>query len=571
MHQDIPVERIAQSNLLQCPPEMPLREAARRMSERWCSSIVVMEGERPVGIWTERDALAVDFADPGAVDAPISEHMSRPLHTVPAQTPVGEAAGVLGELRVRHLLVVDAAGRPLGIVSQSDIALNQGLEPYLRLREVGNRFRSKPVFLEGGESLLAVSRRMREAGADAAIVNDPEHGPGIITERDVVRWIATTPGDAGAGRLANRPLIRIRTDDTLLQARNRLLQHRIRHLVVESPEGKIVGLLGFSDMMEGVERVYMDDLRRALADRENALKKSRQSLRLAERLIEASLEGVMITDAKGLVEFINPAFTHITGYQPEEIIGRSPGMLNSGRQDDAFYRDMWRSLREKGYWQGEIWNRRKDGEIFLELLTITAITDDDGEVTHYAGLFTDITRMRENEEYIRRLAYYDALTGLPNRRLLDDRLGLAIGHARRSGTQLGVLFFDLDHFKQVNDTHGHELGDHLLLEVARRVRRCLREDDTLARLGGDEFVILLPDIQSSEPIHSVTQRIGEQFRGEVEVAGVMVRTSVSIGVATFPEDGDEPEALLRAADEAMYAAKRAGRDAVRFSDRVPMG
>ena len=565
MQQDIPVERIAQSNLLQCPPEMALREAALRMSERWCSSIVVMEGERPVGIWTERDALAVDFTDPGAVNAPISEHMSAPLHTLPADTPVGEAAAELGRLGVRHLLVVNEAGRPQGILSQSDIALNQGLEPYLRLREVGNQFRSKPVFLETDEPILSVSRKMRAAGADAAIVDDPELGPGIITERDVVRWIAAAPENAGAGDLASRPLVRVRTDDTLLQARNRLLQYRIRHLAVESPAGEIVGLLGFSDMMEGVERVYLEDLRRALEDRENALKKSRQSLRLAERLIEASLEGVMITDARGIVEFINPAFTHITGYQPEEIIGQSPGILNSGRQDDAFYRAMWQSLREKGYWQGEIWNRRKDGEIFLELLTITAITDDDGEVSHYAGLFTDITRMKEDEEYIRRLAYYDALTGLPNRRLLDDRMELAIAHSRRSGSQLGVLFFDLDHFKRINDTHGHELGDQLLLEVARRVRQCLREDDTLARLAGDEFVVLLPDIESEAPIRSVTRRIGEQFGDKVVVAGVPLRISVSIGVAICPADGADPESLLRAADAAMYAAKRAGRNAVRFS------
>ncbi len=565
MQQDIPVERIAQSNLLQCPPEMALREAAQRMSERWCSSIVVMDGERPVGIWTERDALAVDFTDPGAVNAPISEHMSAPLHTLAADTPVGEAAGELGRLGVRHLLVVNEAGRPQGILSQSDIALNQGLEPYLRLREVGNRFRSKPVFLETDEPILSVSRKMRAAGADAAIVDDPELGPGIITERDVVRWIAAAPENAGAGDLASRPLVRVRTDDTLLQARNRLLQYRIRHLAVESPAGEIVGLLGFSDMMEGVERVYLEDLRRALEDRENALKKSRQSLRLAERLIEASLEGVMITDARGIVEFINPAFTHITGYQPEEIIGQSPGILNSGRQDDAFYRAMWQSLREKGYWQGEIWNRRKDGEIFLELLTITAITDDDGEVSHYAGLFTDITRMKEDEEYIRRLAYYDALTGLPNRRLLDDRMELAIAHSRRSGSQLGVLFFDLDHFKRINDTHGHELGDQLLLEVARRVRQCLREDDTLARLAGDEFVVLLPDIESEAPIRSVTRRIGEQFGDKVVVAGVPLRISVSIGVAICPADGADPESLLRAADAAMYAAKRAGRNAVRFS------
>ena len=210
--------------------------------------------------------------------------------------------------------------------------------------------------------------------------------------------------------------------------------------------------------------------------------------------------------------------------------------------------------------RGEIWNRRKTGERYLELLTITAITDDDGNTTHYAGLFTDITQNRRNEEQSRQLAYYDALTGVPNRRLLEDRLGHAIRHAHRKEMLLAVMFMDLDRFKEVNDTLGHAVGDDLLLQFTTRVKDCLREDDTLARLGGDEFIVLLPEMERLSDVFAVADRLIEANKRAYQINGNHINVGSSIGISLYPEDGTTVQELINGADIAMYRAKREGRN-----------
>src|SRR5690554_7273610 len=263
--------------------------------------------------------------------------------------------------------------------------------------------------------------------------------------------------------------------------------------------------------------MYLEDLREALEQRDKALAQSSRTLKLAEQVIQSSFEGIMVTDANARIEFVNPAFTHLTGYAPEEVIGRTTEILSSGRHDSEFYSRMAQSLKRHGYWRGENWNRRKNGELYLELLTITAITDNSGNAAHYAGLFTDITQNRRNEEQIRQLAYYDALTGVPNRRLLEDRLEHAIRHAHRKDMLLAVMFIDLDQFKEVNDTLGHAVGDELLLQFTTRVRDYLREDDTLARLGGDEFIVLLPELDKLSDVIQVAERLIELNRNPYRI------------------------------------------------------
>lgn len=230
---------------------------------------------------------------------------------------------------------------------------------------------------------------------------------------------------------------------------------------------------------------------------------------------------------------------------------------------------MWQSLAHHGYWRGEIWNRRKSGELYLERLTITAITDEQGQLTHYAGLFTDITQSRRQEEQIRQLAYYDALTGVPNRRLLEDRLAHAIRHAHRKEVMLAVLFLDLDHFKQVNDTLGHAVGDALLVQFTQRVRDCLREDDTLARLGGDEFVVLLPEMDTLDDVIRVATRLVSQNATPYRIDGQEIRLGTSIGISVYPNDGTTVEELLNGADVAMYRSKRDGRNLYRLFNPTP--
>lgn len=284
----------------------------------------------------------------------------------------------------------------------------------------------------------------------------------------------------------------------------------------------------------------------------------------------SSQSGMVITDAQGRIVRVNPAFSRLTGYSADEAIGQTPSLLGSGRHDELFYRRLWGALKEKGYWQGEIWNRRKSGQIYAEMLSITAIADAEGRTTHYVGSFTDITENKLAEAEIHRLAYYDALTSLPNRRLLQDRLSQAIAATTRSGMHGAICFIDLDNFKALNDTRGHDVGDRLLLEVAQRLRAAVREGDTVARQGGDEFVVLLEDI-GAEPGEAAAQakQVGDKLRETIDQPFLLgdyeYLCKLSIGVSLFHE-GDTVEELLKHADLALYQAKNAGRNTLRFFD-----
>ena len=564
MSQELTIERIMQRGLLTCEPDTPLWMAAERMASRQCSSIVVIEAGQPVGIWTESDAMAVDFSAPEAVRQPVSRVMSQPVVCLPASTPVSEAALRFSAERRRHFIVVDSSETLIGIVSQTDVVLNQGLEPYLRLREVESAMRKRVLVLEGLTRLAQAARSMRLAECDAVIVKCESGELGILTERDLVRFVAEHPGDGPIETLASRPLLTVNQCDTLIAARDLLMSHRVRHLGVLDEAGEVVGLLGFRDMLAGAEHLYLEDLRKALEQRDRALAQSRESRQLAERIIDSSLEGIIIADSRSRIEFVNRAFTHMTGYTAEEVIGKTPSLLSSGRHDAEFYRQMWEVLRRDGYWRGEVWNRRKSGELYLEMLTITAITDDTGAVSHYAALFSDITHLRENEEHIRKLAYYDALTGLPNRRLLEDRLELAIRHAHRNQSRLAVIFIDLDHFKQVNDTLGHAFGDELLVMMAERLQMGLREDDTLARLGGDEFLVLLPGLEEIDEVTRIARRLIEMVCAPCVIEGQEFRLGCSLGISLYPDDATTGSTLVHNADMAMYRAKQEGRNGYRL-------
>ncbi len=573
MGRPLPISRIMHSGLLlRCPPQTSIADAAARMAEHSVSSILITENDQVTGIWTERDALTVDFSDPDSFERPVSAVMSSPVLTLSCDMDAGDAALRFRETGKRHFLIVDGSGTPVGILSQTDLALNQGLEPYLRLREVSTAITRPPLVTDGKLPISEVAAIMHRHQADAVVVDCHDEGLGILTERDIVRLIARNTGNALASGLATRPLLTVSESDPLIHARDLLINHRIRHLAVTNSQGEVIGLIGYNDLLAGAEQMYLDDLREALEQRDQALAKSRQTLQLAERVIESSFEGIMVTDKNVNIEFVNPAFTHLTGYSQEEVVGKTPQILSSGRHDGEFYQRMWTSLITHGYWRGEIWNRRKTGELYLELLTITAITDDEGNTTHYAGLFTDITQNRKNEEQIRQLAYYDALTGIPNRRLLEDRLEHAIRHAHRRSSLLAIMFMDLDHFKEVNDRLGHAAGDELLILFTNRVQGCLREDDTLARLGGDEFIVLLPDLERIEDAFQVADRLIAQNQEPYRINGECLKVGSSIGISLYPQDGATASELLQGADIAMYRAKQDGRNLFRlFSPAVTEG
>lgn len=302
----------------------------------------------------------------------------------------------------------------------------------------------------------------------------------------------------------------------------------------------------------------------ALARDVTERKRAEDVLRLAATVFETTTEAIMVTDAENRVKAVNPAFTRITGYSVVEILGRNPNILASGRHDRGFYEDMWRRLSETGHWEGEIWNRRRSGEIYPEWLSIATIFDDDGAVVERVALFTDITKRKKDEEQIRRQANFDALTGLPNRTLFLDRLSRAIAQSKREARTVGLLFVDLDRFKTVNDSLGHIFGDRLLEQVAGRLTGCVREADTVARLGGDEFTIILADIRREQDAATVAEKIIERLGQPFMIEGHDLFIGASVGITIFPTDADDAATMLRNADIAMYRAKEAGRNGYRF-------
>jgi diguanylate cyclase (GGDEF)-like protein/PAS domain S-box-containing protein len=287
-------------------------------------------------------------------------------------------------------------------------------------------------------------------------------------------------------------------------------------------------------------------------------------LRLASRVLDTTDAGVMITDDRQRIVKINPAFTRITGYGSDEALGQTPRMLHSGKHDKAFYAQMWSEIGIKGHWSGELVDRKKSGEQYVEQISISALSTAEGKPSHYVGVFSDITALRESQVRLEQMANFDVLTQLPNRRQLTDRLQNAVLRARRENSIVALVYFDLDHFKAVNDTLGHPAGDALLKEVSRRVLQLLRDEDTLARLGGDEFVVVLEGVEIPERISVVAERIIHEMGNAFILQGHEVFVGCSLGVAFFPRDGDNVDTLMRNADLALYRAKEDGRNCYRL-------
>lgn len=301
-------------------------------------------------------------------------------------------------------------------------------------------------------------------------------------------------------------------------------------------------------------------LERSIKERISALMSMNQVLTLMEEVFEHSLEGIVITDSNAVITKVNPAFTSITGYAEHEVIGKNPAILKSDHHNEHFYKNMWDKLISEGHWSGEIWNRHRDGNAFPEWLSISAIRNTRGETSHYVGVFHDISDVKRQEELLRYQAFHDSLTGLPNRFLLKNRMEQSILHSEREKNRFGVLFVDLDNFKKINESLGHVFGDMLLKEAAGRMRQIARNVDTVARHGGDEFIILVEGVENERPLITLAQRIILEFREPFKILDNSFHIGVSLGIAMYPDDGEDYDILLRNADTAMYRAKENGKE-----------
>ncbi|MBV8628753.1 MAG: EAL domain-containing protein, partial [Paraburkholderia sp.] len=444
------------------------------------------------------------------------------------------------------------------------VVVNQGAEFFLRLKPIESIHVRPLVVVPAHLSLHDTIARMRAQKLDAVVVEYANDEHGILTERDVVRLIASHVLGGVVGDQASRPLQALAATQSLYAAQRFMLQQHVRHVGVCDDKGRLTGLLSFADILQNIEDEYVKELQGALRERDEALGRARFSLRMADRVFESALEGIMVTDRNAKIERVNQAFTRLTGYTEEEVLGRNPSLLNSGHQSAAFYEALWHSLATDGNWQGEIWNRRKNGELYLEYLTITSIRDNDGNISHYAGIFSDITQRRQTEERLRYLATHDVLTGLANRVLFEERLERAIIHAKRNGCQFAVMYLDLDRFKLVNDTLGHSAGDEVLKVVAERLLSGRRASDTVARLGGDEFAFVLEEFRDVRDVGHVARTLLDSVGRAINLDGRDIFTTPSIGISIYPDDGTQAEQLMMRADQAMYGAKSRGRNAFQF-------
>jgi diguanylate cyclase (GGDEF)-like protein/PAS domain S-box-containing protein len=396
MPYNLPIEYVIRTGILECPPHTPILEAARLMSEANCSSILISDKGNIIGIWTERDALAADFSDPSIFSQPVSGVMSSPVMTLHYKTTIGEAAQHFTKKGVRHFLVIDDGGKHLGIITQTDIIRNSGIELSIRLRTLKSLVRHTPLIVPSGILLSAAIKKMNDARHDAVVVDFSDE-LGILTERDVIRAIGGGRADVSVAGIAGRPLFCMEENASLHHALNIFVEKGIRHLGMTGDGGKLAGVVSYADILASIEHDYVEELRQALKDYEYKLDVADHHLLVAKKVFEAADEAITITDTDAVIQSVNPTFTRITGFEPAEAIGKKSSILKSGHHGPEFYQKMWGALKTDGRWQGEIWDKRKNGEIYLKWLTINAVRNAVGEITNYTATFSDVTERKRAE------------------------------------------------------------------------------------------------------------------------------------------------------------------------------
>jgi diguanylate cyclase (GGDEF)-like protein/PAS domain S-box-containing protein len=674
---ELTVAQVMTPEMLSCESSTPITEAARRMSQERRSSIIVMNQQAVVGIWTERDALRHDLSRDEVFDVPVSQVMSAPVATIEVSASLGEAALRFQEEKVRHYLVVNEAGDPCGMISQTDVVLNHGVEWCMRMHSAGSAVRSKPLLGTPDMTLADAAQAMNGNRADSIVIRDRDGTLGILTQRDIVRCIAERSGAAMAVDVASKPLVTVHENNTLFHARNIMFERRFRHIGVTGNAGELVGLIGFADILTTIEHGYIEELEHALNERDASLRASEQRFRTyaetaSDWFWEIDVNGRLTTVSERIEDILGQSASSLIGHSYRELGGDSEQwdrlereitnhrplrdfevachsqagemrwLLISGRpmfDEDGKYVGYHGTGRDNTRWkQAEAAMRESeqryralveqspdaiivhreqriafanaaavrmfgaeavDALIDLELMTLFApdsahapedrlrdvgqsgadslveerMVRIDGRViaveiaameVAYGGtpasqlVIRDVTRRKQLEDELRRLATTDQLTGAYNRLHFESHLEQAMKEAVRYETPLGVMMFDIDHFKRVNDHFGHDAGDRVLGRVVEIVSSVLRDADILARWGGEEFMIMAPGTDL-EGMGEMAAKIGHVVR-QARFEGPPSLT-LSFGVAQY-RAGEQREHLLKRLDEALYEAKRDGRDRV---------
>lgn len=558
-------EHAIDQDMIRCPlclsPDTPFLKAMSLMSGECGGAVIVTIGNKPVGMLTERDA--VHLAHENLTELRLCDVMISPVLTVSLGASIYHAIDQMRIHRVRRLVAINQEGEVAGLFTEHD-AVKRIESRYVEFLST--------VIQRQINDLNTVRNKLNESAVLTSILRESLDMGLVATDVDgVVRYMnpeaANLLGIEGASPQGHRL--------EELAKRAGLGEHSIREgmaaarlgqryqaeLTRQQADGDQVLRSHIAPIVNETSTVlgYVQTLR-DITERKRAI----LALQKSATIFENTLDGIMVTDANCKIVAVNPAFSKITGYSELDVLGKNPRMLSSGRQDGNFYQRMWQHLNQDGYWQGEIWNRHKNGDVFAEWLTINAIRDEGNTVVKYIGVFADITSLKKSQEEYEYMAHHDPLTGLANRLLCHAHLDHAIRRARRRGDKVAVMMLDLDKFKPVNDTWGHQVGDRLLQEVARRIVAALRSDDTAARLGGDEFLVVLESVNEHDDAVGIAAKLVSTLSKTYDMDGIHPEVSASIGIAIYPQHGDDVETLIRAADQALYEVKALGANNYRF-------
>jgi len=561
------ISKIVSRQVITVTPETSANKAVAIMAHAGISCLVIAEKKRPLGIFTERDLVRVVDRHSDLSGQTIGALMTSPILTIPGNLSIFEAYNLMLTNSIRHHVVVNASGYLLGVMSQSDLINHLGLEYFVELRKVEQVMSSRVATIAPHLSLDVALAQMAGPGISCVVVTEGGKPLGIITERDIVRLVAKDIDTASVvmKEVMSSPVISVPAGTTIHHAALLMKQEKIRRVVVVAPQGSLVGIITQSDIIKGLEEKYIESLQEIIREKEDIVQQTAHELIdktvYLDNILRSAIDmAIIATDIDLRIKYFNPVAEKIFGYETAAVVGRSAIELHALAGIAAE-----RLSRAK-----EIVRRRKkhtftaqfgvNGELRLYDGNLSGILDRQKHLVGFVLMLHDITERRKQEEMIHHLAYHDALTGLPNRVLLSDRLTQTMSTAQRYNQRGALMLLDLDHFKDINDTLGHSMGDLLLCEVSKRLVTLLRKSDTVSRMGGDEFVLLLPNLPNPESSATIAGKIVRAFRLPFLCEGHELKVSASIGIADFPSDGMDEETLLKMADIALYRVKERGRD-----------
>ena len=548
-----------------------LREALELMLKHNISCIVIEEDNQPVGILTESDFVKFELEFDDVSSRSLESMMTYPVFSLTADTPITEAIEKMNEKQIRRVVVVDKHNTITGMFTRHDI-VKQFYSPHVEiLYEMINKQEDelKKVRAElnlerelrNAERHLIESQQLAKIGSwDLDLLtnklwwSDETYN---IFEIDKGKFEASYEGFLRVVHPEDRESVDSTYKESLINQTPYDTVHRLQF-----NEGRI------KYIKEHGESFFNDAGKpiRSIGTVQDITKQHEEEMQLLQyaTVFKNLGEGIMITDDKSNITAVNPAFTKITGYSQEEVLEKNPKILSSGQHNKEFFAQMWMDLNEAGHWQGEIWNRRKNGEVYPEWLSISTIKDNEGKLNNYIAVFSDISMIKKTEEELRFLAHHDPLSKLPNRLMFEERLNHALEQCHRHKERVALFSIDLDRFKQINDTFGHPHGDLLLQKVAKRLKNLLREEDMVARISGDEFVVILENIKSDYDTAQIAQKILDDISSPMILYPYEISITASIGIAISPEDGDNSMALFKNVDAALYKAKELGRNKYEF-------